>query len=75
MTDNAINIEGYNVFRIDWPKRGSGLAIYIKNWYAATLLISKSISKQFELLAFDVVFSKTLSLTGVGCYRPSSATN
>lgn len=49
--DNAINIEEYNVFRTDRLKRGGGLVIYIKNRYEVTLLLSKSISKQFELLA------------------------
>lgn len=38
-------------------------------------MLSKSLSIQFELLAVDVVFSKTLAFTVVGCYRPSSATN
>lgn len=30
ISDKVINIEGYNVFRIDRPKRGGGLVIYIK---------------------------------------------
>lgn len=30
ITDNDIHIDGYNVFRTDRPRRGGGVAIFVK---------------------------------------------
>lgn len=73
VSNKDIDISGYNVFRTDRPKRGGGIAIYIKNKFQVNVLLSKSVSKQFEFLALKLVVSTSLSLTVIGCYRPPSA--
>ncbi|KAK0133577.1 hypothetical protein N1851_030903 [Merluccius polli] len=73
VSDKDICINGYNVFRCDRPKKGGGVAIYIKNKFHATLLSSISISKQFEFLALKLDFQQGKSVTVMGCYRPPSA--
>lgn len=71
-SDEAISIKGYNVFRTDRPKKGGGVAIYCKSKFSVNILLSKSISKQFEFLANNLE-STRFSMTVVGCYRPPSA--
>ena len=68
-----INIDGYNVYRTDRPKKGGGVAVYVKSKFHVNIRLSTSVSKQFELLALDMEISKTLHITVVGCYRPPSA--
>lgn len=68
-----ISIDGYNVYRTDRPRRGGGVAVYIKSKFRVNMLLSKSVSKQFEFLALDLEVSRTLHITVVGCYRTPSA--
>lgn len=42
--DNDIFINGYNVYRTDRPKRGGGVAIFIKKRFRVKVLLSKSVS-------------------------------
>ena len=71
--DKDIGIDGYNVYRTDRPKRGGGIAIFIKHKFHVNVRLSSSVSKQFEFLALDLEVSKTLHITVVGCYRTPSA--
>lgn len=71
--DKNISIDGCNIYRTDRPKRGEGIAIFIKSKFHVNVLLSKSVSKQFEFLALDLEVSKTLNITVVGCYRTPSA--
>ena len=41
-----IYLNGYSVYRTDYPKKGGGVAIYVKNKFCVTKMVSKSISKQ-----------------------------
>jgi len=68
-----ISIDGYTVYRTDRPRKGGGVAVYIKSKFSVNVLISKSVSKQFEFLALDLEVSRTLHITVVGCYRTPSA--
>lgn len=72
-SDEAISIKGYNLFRSDRPKKGGGVAIYRKSKFNVNVLLSKSISKQFEFLAVNPKVSTGFSMTVVGCYRPPAA--
>uniref|UniRef100_A0A3B3HCE9 Reverse transcriptase domain-containing protein n=1 Tax=Oryzias latipes TaxID=8090 RepID=A0A3B3HCE9_ORYLA len=74
ITNEDINVNGYNVYRTDRPKKGGGVAIYVKSRFEASTVMSKSIPKQLELLVLNVKLAKSLSITVVGCYRPPSAT-
>ncbi|XP_019222699.1 uncharacterized protein LOC109204916 [Oreochromis niloticus] len=73
ITNEDINIYGYNVYRTDRPKKGGGVAIYVKSRFHASIVLSQSICKQMEFLALNVDIANTLSITIVGCYRPPSA--
>lgn len=73
ITDEDINIKGYNVYRTDRPKKGGGVAIYVKTKFDASVILSESICKQLEFLALNVEIYKGLCVTVVGCYRPPSA--
>lgn len=67
VSDKDIGINGYRVFRTDRPKRGGGVAIYIKTKFQVEVLFSKSVPKQFELLALKLEISEALYLTIIGC--------
>lgn len=56
VSDKDIAINGYNIFRCDRPRKGGGVAIYIKSRFHVTLFSSLSIVKQFELLALKLDF-------------------
>lgn len=51
IADKDINIVGYNVYRTDRPKKGGGVAIYIKHKFDACIVLSESICKQLDFLA------------------------
>ena len=38
ITDESINIAGYNVFRTDRPKKGGGVAIFVKSRFRASIV-------------------------------------
>ncbi len=71
--DSYIYMEGYNIFRTDHRAKGGGVAIYVKNSLLATVHLSKSVPKQFELLVLKIELSQNCVLTVAGCYRPHSA--
>lgn len=73
ITDDDISINGYNVYRTDRPQKGGGVAIYVKSRFEASIVLSKSISKQMEFLALNMEIAKSVLITVVGCYTPPSA--
>uniref|UniRef100_A0A669EJS2 Reverse transcriptase domain-containing protein n=1 Tax=Oreochromis niloticus TaxID=8128 RepID=A0A669EJS2_ORENI len=73
ITDDDINITEYNLYRTDRPRKGGGVAIYVKSRYEVSIVLSASIPKQMEFLALDIKIVESLSITAVGCYRPPSA--
>lgn len=56
------------MYRTDRPKKGGGVAVYVKSKFHVKMILSKSLTKQFELLALDLEVSKALHITVVGCY-------
>lgn len=50
ITNDDININGYNIYRTDRPKKGGGVAMYLKSRFDASIVLSKSICKQIEFL-------------------------
>ena len=67
------NITGYNLFRQDRSSKGGGVAIYSKEHLHCSVVYSKSIPKQFDLLVIQIRLAHNLSITVAGCYRPPSA--
>ena len=72
--DDVVSIDGYNLYRADRPKRGGGIAVYSKCKFHTQMLVTKSIPKQFEILALQVEIYMGCYVTVVGCYRPPFAT-
>ena len=70
-----IAIKGYNVFRCDRPRKGGGIAIYVKCKFHVIVQSSLSLSSQFQFLALKLELLKGCFLTIVGCYRPPSASS
>uniref|UniRef100_A0A674E5U0 Reverse transcriptase domain-containing protein n=1 Tax=Salmo trutta TaxID=8032 RepID=A0A674E5U0_SALTR len=68
-----IIIPNYNVFRQDRTTKGGGVAIYCRDSLQSSVLLSRSVPKQFELLLLKIHLSKNKSLTVAACYRPPSA--
>jgi len=46
-----ISLKGYNVYRTDRPNKGGGVAIYVKNKFSVTTLISKSVN--YTLITYN----------------------
>ena len=68
-----ISIPNYNVFRQDRTAKGGGVTIYCKDSLKSSVILSKSVPKQFELLLLQIHLSRNKSLTVAACYRPPSA--
>ncbi len=60
--DSYIYMEGYNIFRTDRHAKGGGVAIYVKNSLLATIQLSKSVPKQFELLVLKIELSQNCGM-------------
>uniref|UniRef100_A0A8K9X1H2 Reverse transcriptase domain-containing protein n=1 Tax=Oncorhynchus mykiss TaxID=8022 RepID=A0A8K9X1H2_ONCMY len=71
--NSDILIPNYNIFRQDRTAKGGGVAIYCKDSLQSSVLLSRSVPKQFELLLLKIHLSKNKSLTIAACYRPPSA--
>lgn len=71
--NSAVSVPGYNIFRQDRSTKGGGVAIYCKDSLQCSVILSKSVSKQFELLLLKISLSRNHSITVAGCYRPPSA--
>lgn len=71
--DSDVYMDGYNIFRTDRGAKGGGVAIYVKNTFQATVPLSKSVPKQFELLILKIELMKSCAIFVAGCYRPPSA--
>ena len=71
--NSEISIANYNTFRQDRTAKGGGVAIYCKDSLQSSILLSRSVPKQFEHLLLKMHLSRNKSLTVAACYRPPSA--
>ena len=54
VTNNGIEINGYSLYRKDWPKcRGRGLCIYVKSDTPATVIDTLNVN-EVELLVLEI---------------------
>lgn len=74
VSDNVMQVGGFNVFQTDRKGRAGGVAIYVSNKFNISVLLSLSVPRQFEILAIHISFPNS-PLTIIGCYRPPSAVN
>jgi exonuclease III len=68
-----ISIPNFNIFRQDRTAKRGGVAIYCRDSLQSSVLLSRSVPKQFELLHLKIHLSRNKSLTVAACYRPPSA--
>ena len=66
-------IPNYNSFQKDRTAKSGKVAIYCRNSLLSSVLLSRSVPKQFELLLLKIHLSRNKSLTAAACYRPHSA--
>ena len=72
MLDKDIYINGYNVYRTACPRKGGGVAMYIRSNFDVNFVLKVSVSKELELLALEIELTKNHRIMLVGCYRPPS---
>ena len=71
--DSDIALSGYNVFRVDKPKkRGGGVAIYVKSAFSVSILESVTRPNYYEFLALRIQVGPS-PVVIIGVYRPPSA--
>uniref|UniRef100_A0A4W5K3K2 Cyclic nucleotide gated channel subunit beta 1b n=1 Tax=Hucho hucho TaxID=62062 RepID=A0A4W5K3K2_9TELE len=71
---SEISIPNYNIFRQDRTAKGGGVAIYCRDSLQSSVILSRSVPKQFELLIIKINLSRNKSLISLSaCYRPPSA--
>ena len=70
---SEISIPNYNIFHQDRTAKGGGVAIYSRDSLQSSVILSRSMPKQFELLILKINLSRNKSLTVAACYRPTSA--
>ena len=68
-----ISIPNHNIFRQDRTTEQGGVAIKCRDSLQSSVLQSRSVRKQFELLLLKTHLSRNKSLTVAACYRPPSA--
>jgi hypothetical protein len=71
--NSDISIPNYNIFRQDRTAKGGGIAIYRRDSLHSSVILSRSMPKQFKLLHLKIHLSRNKSLTFATCYRPPSA--
>jgi exonuclease III len=67
-----ISISNYNIFRQDRTAKEGGVAIYCRDSLQSSVILSRSVPKQLELLLLKICLSRNKSLTIAACYRPLS---
>ena len=70
---NTDNLPGYNLFQQDRSSKGGGVAIFTKDHLQCSVVSTKSVPIQFDLLVLSINISNSSLLTVAGCYRPLSA--
>ena len=68
-----ISIPNYNFFRQDRTAKGGGVSMYCRDSLQSSVILSRYMRKQFELLLLKIHLSRNKSLTVAACYRPPSA--
>ena len=65
--NSEISIPSYNIFHQDRTTKGGGVSLQ------NSVILSRSVPKQFELLILKMNLFRNKSLTVAACYRPPSA--
>jgi exonuclease III len=68
--NSEMSIANYNIFHQDRTAKGGGVAIYCRESLQSSVILSRSMPKQFELILLKMNLSRNKSLTVAVCYRP-----
>ena len=68
-----MSIPYYNIFRKDRTAKGGRVAIYCIDSLQSSVILSRSVPKQFELLLLKIHLSRNKSLTVAAYYSPPSS--
>jgi hypothetical protein len=68
-----VNLSGYNLFGQDRSSKGGGVAIFTRDHLQCSVVSTKSVLKQFDLLVLSITLSNSSLLTVSGRYRPPSS--
>ena len=68
-----VNLSGYNLFRQDRSSKGGGVSIFTKDHLQCSVVSTKSVPKQFDLLVLGIELSNSSLLSVAVCYHPPSA--
>ena len=68
-----ISTPNYRIFQQDRTAKGGSVAIYCRDSLQSSVLLFRSLPKQFELLLLKIHLSRNKSLTVAACCRPPSA--
>jgi hypothetical protein len=71
--DTDVNLSGYNLFRQDRSSKGGGVAIFTKDHLQCTVVSTKSVPKQFDLLVLSFELSNSTQQQSTKSYRPPPA--
>lgn len=71
--NSEVSIPGYNIYRQDRTTKGGGVIFYCRQALQCSVILSRSLPKQFELLILQIRLSRNKSLIEATCYRPPSA--
>ena len=66
--NSEISIPKYNIFHQDRTTKGGGVAIYCRDSLQSSVILSRSMPKQFKLLILKMDLSRNKSLTVAACY-------
>ena len=72
VTDNAVCIDGYNVFRKDRNRLGGGICLYVKCIHNSCVR-NDVLSDDLEVIWVEFTFLKSKNLLVVSLYRPPSS--
>ena len=73
ISSSEIEIEGYDLLRLDWSRRGGGVACYVKKVLAYNY--KHSFCKSTESIFIDIVLPKSKPILVGILYRPSDKNN
>ena len=66
--NSDISIPNYNIFHHDRTDKGGRVGIYCRDSLQSSVMLSRSVPKQFEILLLNIHLPKNKSLTVAACY-------
>lgn len=71
--DSEVSIQGYNHYRLDRSRHGSGVMIFVKNMFTFSLLFEGTLNCECLVMSVTCCFSVSPDFTIALLYRPPSS--